>query len=115
MQARTLEFYQQVGLAEAIVERGHKVPALNLWVKRVRAARVPLQDMGQGLTAFSYPIIFPRDEHERLLIVVSLCVSVWDVPFCSAIHPAVASATNQSRNICTSRCGRCGRSGVTTK
>ena len=68
VQARTLEFYQQVGLADAIVERGHKVPALNLWVKGARAARVPLQDMGQGLTPFSYPIIFPQDEHERLLI-----------------------------------------------
>lgn len=68
VQARTLEFYQQVGLAEAIVERGHKVPALNLWVKGARAARVPLQDMGQGLTPFSYLIIFPQDEHERLLI-----------------------------------------------
>jgi hypothetical protein len=30
-------------------------------------------------------------------------------------QPAAASATNQSRNTCTSRCGRCGRSGVTTK
>jgi 2-polyprenyl-6-methoxyphenol hydroxylase-like FAD-dependent oxidoreductase len=68
VQGRTLEFYQQVGLAETIVERGHKVSALNLWVKRERAARVPLLDMGQGLTSFSYPIIFPQDEHERLLI-----------------------------------------------
>jgi 2-polyprenyl-6-methoxyphenol hydroxylase-like FAD-dependent oxidoreductase len=68
VQARTLEFYQQVGLAKAVVDRGHKVPALNLWVKGAKAASVPLQDMGQGLSPFPFPIIFPQDEHERLLI-----------------------------------------------
>ena len=68
VQARTLEFYQQVGLAEAVVDRGYKVPALNLWVKGAKAATVPLQKMGQGLSHFSFPIIYPQDEHERLLI-----------------------------------------------
>jgi 2-polyprenyl-6-methoxyphenol hydroxylase-like FAD-dependent oxidoreductase len=68
VQARTLEFYQQVGLAEAVVNRGHKVPALNLWVKSARAARVPVDDIGQGLSPFSFLLIFPQDEHERLLI-----------------------------------------------
>jgi 2-polyprenyl-6-methoxyphenol hydroxylase-like FAD-dependent oxidoreductase len=68
VQGRTLEFYQQFGLAQAVVDRGHKVPALNLWVKSKPAARVPLEKMGQGLTPFSFPIIFPQDEHEALLI-----------------------------------------------
>jgi 2-polyprenyl-6-methoxyphenol hydroxylase-like FAD-dependent oxidoreductase len=68
VQARTLEFYQQIGLAQAVVERGHKVAALNLWVKSARAARVPIEDLGQGLTPFGFPIIFPQDAHEQLLI-----------------------------------------------
>jgi 2-polyprenyl-6-methoxyphenol hydroxylase-like FAD-dependent oxidoreductase len=68
IQARTLEFYQQIGLAQAVVDRGHKVPAINLWVKGERAARVPLDNLGQGITAFAFPTIFPQDEHERLLI-----------------------------------------------
>jgi 2-polyprenyl-6-methoxyphenol hydroxylase-like FAD-dependent oxidoreductase len=68
VQARTLEFYQQVGLAQAVVDRGHPVAALNLWVKNARAARVPIGDLGQGLTPFACPVIFPQDEHERLLI-----------------------------------------------
>ena len=34
VQARTLEFYQQIDLAATVVERGHKVATLNLWVKR---------------------------------------------------------------------------------
>jgi 2-polyprenyl-6-methoxyphenol hydroxylase-like FAD-dependent oxidoreductase len=68
VQGRTLEFYQQFGLARAVVDRGHKVPGINLWVKARAAARIPLADLGQGLTPFPFPIIFPQDEHEALLI-----------------------------------------------
>jgi 2-polyprenyl-6-methoxyphenol hydroxylase-like FAD-dependent oxidoreductase len=68
VQARTLEFYQQIGLAQAVVDRGHQVAALNLWVKSARAARVPIGNLGVGVTPFPFPTIFPQDEHERLLI-----------------------------------------------
>ena len=43
VQARTLEFYQQLGLARAVVDRGQKVATLNLWVKGAKAATVPLE------------------------------------------------------------------------
>ena len=68
VQGRTLEFYQQFGLAQAVVDRGHKVPAINLWAKSRPVARIPLENLGQGLTPFPFPIIFPQDEHEALLI-----------------------------------------------
>jgi 2-polyprenyl-6-methoxyphenol hydroxylase-like FAD-dependent oxidoreductase len=68
VQARTLEYYQQLGLADAVVKRGHKVAGLNLWVRSRRAARIPLVNLGEGLTPFPFPIIFPQDEHETLLI-----------------------------------------------
>src|SRR6059058_644722 len=31
--ARTLELYDQLDLAQVVLERGHKVPAIRLWVK----------------------------------------------------------------------------------
>ena len=68
VQGRTLEFYQQFGLAQAVVDRAHKVPALNLWVKARPAARIPLENLGRGRTPFPFPLIFPQDEHEALLI-----------------------------------------------
>jgi 2-polyprenyl-6-methoxyphenol hydroxylase-like FAD-dependent oxidoreductase len=68
IQGRTLEFYQQFGIAQEVVDRGHKVPAVNLWVKSRPAARVPLENLGQGLTPFPFPLIFPQDEHETLLM-----------------------------------------------
>jgi 2-polyprenyl-6-methoxyphenol hydroxylase-like FAD-dependent oxidoreductase len=68
VQARTLELYRQLDLADFIVEHGHKVPAVNLWVKSEPAARLPFATIGEGLTAYAFLQIFPQDEHERLLI-----------------------------------------------
>ena len=68
VQARTLELYRQLDLAAPLVERGHKVPAVNLWARGERAARMPLATIGERLTSFPFLEIFPQDEHERLLI-----------------------------------------------
>src|SRR6201981_2608713 len=68
VQARTLEFYRQVGLADAVVEAGVKVAAANFWVGGAHAARVPLGRMGEGLSPFPYALTYPQDAHERLLI-----------------------------------------------
>lgn len=66
--ARTLELYQQLGLAGEVVERGLKLVAANLWVAGEKAGRVPFGDLGVGLSPFPFLLIFPQDEHERLLI-----------------------------------------------
>src|SRR5947207_9343970 len=68
VQARTLEFYRQVGLADAVVEAGVQVAAANLWVGGASAARLPLGRMGEGLSPFPYALTYPQDAHERLLI-----------------------------------------------
>ncbi|HUN46838.1 MAG TPA: FAD-dependent monooxygenase [Stellaceae bacterium] len=68
VQARTLELYRQLGLDEPVVARGHKVPAVNLWVRGARAARMPFQTVGEDLTPYPFLQIFPQDQHERLLI-----------------------------------------------
>src|SRR5258708_2889042 len=68
VQARTLELYRQLDLPEAAVARGHRVPAVNLWVKGEAAARLPFESVGSGLTPYPFLHIFPQDQHERLLI-----------------------------------------------
>jgi 2-polyprenyl-6-methoxyphenol hydroxylase-like FAD-dependent oxidoreductase len=67
VQARTLELYSQIGLAGAVVERGARVAAANLWVAGKKVARAVFGDMGKGISPFPYALIFPQDEHERLL------------------------------------------------
>src|ERR1700749_4650113 len=68
VQAGTLEFYGQLGLADLAVERGRKVNAANLWVAGRRAAHAVFGDMGVGISPYPFPLFFPQDEHERLLI-----------------------------------------------
>src|SRR5581483_6850817 len=68
VQARTLEFYQQIGLADAVVERGRRVIAANLWVRGNKSARAVFGELGEGISPFPYALVFPQDEHEKLLI-----------------------------------------------
>ena len=69
VQARTLELYRQLDLADAVVASGHKVPAVNLWVKGEAAARRRVSsNVGADLTPYPFLHIFPQDQHERLLI-----------------------------------------------
>jgi 2-polyprenyl-6-methoxyphenol hydroxylase-like FAD-dependent oxidoreductase len=68
VQARTLELYRQLDLTDAVISRGHRVPAVNLWVKGEREARLSFENVGASLTPYPFLHIFPQDQHERLLI-----------------------------------------------
>jgi 2-polyprenyl-6-methoxyphenol hydroxylase-like FAD-dependent oxidoreductase len=68
VQARTLELYRQLDLDQAVIERGHKVPAVNLWVGGQPKAHLDFTNIGSDLTPYSFLLIFPQDEHEKLLI-----------------------------------------------
>ncbi len=66
--ARTLEFYAMLGIAEEMIEAGRKVAALNLWALGRHRARVPIGDIGEGLSPYPFVLILPQDVHERLLL-----------------------------------------------
>lgn len=68
VQARTLELYRQLDLTEAVIARGVRAQAINMWVQGERKARVPIGAIGEGMTPYPYLQVFPQDEHERLLI-----------------------------------------------
>ncbi len=66
--ARTLEWYRQIGLADHVVARGRRMSSINLWVRGARVAHATLGDIGAGISPYPYVLIFPQDEHERVLI-----------------------------------------------
>ena len=68
VQARTLELYRQLDMTEPVVEAGNRNPAMNMWVRGERQARVSLADAGADITPYPYLLVFPQDRHERLLI-----------------------------------------------
>jgi 2-polyprenyl-6-methoxyphenol hydroxylase-like FAD-dependent oxidoreductase len=68
VQARTLEFYAQIDLADTVVQLSRRITAFNLWVGGRHKARAVLGEIGAGISPFSYALSFPQDEHERLLV-----------------------------------------------
>lgn len=67
VQARTLEFYRQLGFADDVVARGIPMRALHLREGRREVAEIPFGDFGQGLSPYPFILSFPQDDHERLL------------------------------------------------
>jgi len=47
VQARTLELYRQIGIADAVTSAGVEVAGVNLWVGGARAARLPFSEIGK--------------------------------------------------------------------
>lgn len=67
VQARTLEIYSQLGIAERALELGKRAGAANMWVEGQRAARIPLGDIGRELSPYPFILILGQDDNERLL------------------------------------------------
>src|SRR5215831_13672226 len=54
VQARTLELYRQLDLTDAVLKLGHKIPAVNLWVKGEPATRLSFEQIGSDLTPYPF-------------------------------------------------------------
>ncbi len=67
VQARTLELYRPFGLADQVVRRGLRVEAINLWAGGEKRGRAEFGAAGTGISPYPFAIVFPQDEHERLL------------------------------------------------
>jgi 2-polyprenyl-6-methoxyphenol hydroxylase-like FAD-dependent oxidoreductase len=68
VQARTLELYRQIGLADDVVRAGMVNPGINLWVRGRRRAHIDFGDAGAELTPYPFILVYPQDRHERLLV-----------------------------------------------
>ncbi len=68
VQARILELYRQLDIAEAVAAAGHRNPAINVWTGGKRRAHLSLGTAGATLTPYPFVLFYPQDHHERLLI-----------------------------------------------
>jgi 2-polyprenyl-6-methoxyphenol hydroxylase-like FAD-dependent oxidoreductase len=67
VQARTLEIYERLGIVEKALEFGKRAVGGDMWVRRRKVARIPLGDIGQGLSPYPFMLILGQDDNERLL------------------------------------------------
>jgi len=68
VQARTLEFYRQLGVADGVVAGGLLMSGARFWDRGRLAALLPLGDIGAGISPFPMVLSYPQDDHERFLI-----------------------------------------------
>ncbi|HEX8404882.1 MAG TPA: FAD-dependent oxidoreductase [Duganella sp.] len=66
--ARTLEFYRQLGFADAVVDLGIRIDAIHLREDGHDIVELPLSDIGAGLSPYPFVLAFPQDDHERFLV-----------------------------------------------
>ena len=67
VQARTLEIYSRLGIVDRALELGKRATGANLWAEGRRTARVPVGDIGQGLSPYPFLLILGQDDNERLM------------------------------------------------
>ncbi|HKS09834.1 MAG TPA: FAD-dependent monooxygenase [Pyrinomonadaceae bacterium] len=67
VQARTLEIYQQIDLADRLVELGTITKGVRLIEGGEARAEVPLSELGQGMSPFPFLLIVEQGKHEKLL------------------------------------------------
>ncbi len=66
--ARTLEFYQQLGIADEVVAQGIKGEHLHMREHGKDMVQLDLKDVGQGISPFPFVLTYPQDDHERFLV-----------------------------------------------
>src|SRR5687768_8356902 len=66
-QARTLEIYAQMGLAEQARELGQIATGANMWANGRWTTRIPVGEIGQDLSPFPYVLMLGQDDNERIL------------------------------------------------
>ena len=67
VQARTLEIYQQIDLAQSLVDQGLIAKGVRLLEGGEAKAEVPLSTLGEGKSPFPYLLIVEQSKHEHLL------------------------------------------------
>ncbi len=68
VQARTLEIFQELGIAEQALKEGKITTALNLFYKGKQRAKVNISGLGEGLSQFPYALSLEQSKTEKLLV-----------------------------------------------
>jgi 2-polyprenyl-6-methoxyphenol hydroxylase-like FAD-dependent oxidoreductase len=68
VQARTLEIFQELGIAEEAMKRGELATNMNLFYKGKRKLGVNLSGFGTGLSEFAFALSLEQSKTEKLLL-----------------------------------------------
>ena len=67
VQARTLEIYEQIGLADKLIDQGWKAGKARMIVGGKLRGEVDFSEIGEGMSAYPYVLIVEQGKHENIL------------------------------------------------
>lgn len=67
VQARTMEIYSKLGIADQALALGQTGTGANMWAEGRWSARIPLGDIGEDQSPFPYVLILGQDDNERIM------------------------------------------------
>jgi 2-polyprenyl-6-methoxyphenol hydroxylase-like FAD-dependent oxidoreductase len=67
VQARTLEIYSKMGIAERAIARGCRAGGANMWANGRWTARIPVGDIGKALSPFPFVLLLGQDDNELIM------------------------------------------------
>lgn len=67
VQARTLEIYEQIGIADQLIKLGWVADKVRLVEGGEARAEIDLKDVGRGMSAYPFLLIVEQGQHEKVL------------------------------------------------
>jgi 2-polyprenyl-6-methoxyphenol hydroxylase-like FAD-dependent oxidoreductase len=67
VQARTLEYYRQLGIDRLLLEQQRSIDKLHLWAEQKERGIARFGGAATDISAYPFFLVFPQDEHEALL------------------------------------------------
>ena len=99
--ARTLEFYRQLGLADAVLGASHVVEKVRARKNGKSFVEIKLGDIGREVSPYPFVVAFPQDEHERFLVAELAkfgCAVDWNTELVSLSQDAQGVQAQLKRN-----------------
>jgi 2-polyprenyl-6-methoxyphenol hydroxylase-like FAD-dependent oxidoreductase len=67
VQARTIEIYSKLGIADRALDLGKRGTGANIWAEGRKMARIPLGEAGKNFTPYPFILILGQDDNERIM------------------------------------------------
>src|ERR1700712_881626 len=86
VQARSLEIYRQMGIADKLVHNGKPARGITFNQEGSKSPSLSLTDVGEGQTQFPYLLMYQQSKNERLLLdylTLNCCPVYWNTALTS--------------------------------
>lgn len=67
VQARTLQIYEQMDIAQIALQRGTQANRANIIIREKKVQEISFENLGKGLSAFPFFFILEQDKNEEIL------------------------------------------------